>query len=155
MPTADDLKAFSYRYRGFLWEAAKANYGIDETSLYDRTIYIAHYENHNRQVVDHFKDRPGDLLVLNVAEAEAMGALCAFLGVAHDGRPMPHRNRPFDRTAAGFDVVNGNAAGLDVACRLNWSCVDEDEAHAQRIEVGAVEAHAVALRLWWLKPRRS
>jgi tetratricopeptide (TPR) repeat protein len=93
LPTADDLKAFNYRYPGFLWEAAKANYGIDETSLYDRTIYIAHYENHNRQVVDHFKDRPGDLLVLNVAEAKAMSALCAFLGVEHDGRPMPHRNK--------------------------------------------------------------
>jgi tetratricopeptide (TPR) repeat protein len=93
LPTADDLKAFKYRYPGFLWEAAQANYGIDETNLYDRTIYITHYENHNRQIVDHFKDRPDDLLVLNVAAAKAMGDLCAFLGVAHDGRPMPHLNK--------------------------------------------------------------
>jgi tetratricopeptide (TPR) repeat protein len=93
LPTADDLKVFNYRYPGYLWESAQANYGIDETSLYDRTIYIAHYEDHNRQVVDHFKDRPRDLLVFNVAEAEAMSALCAFLGVEHDGRPMPHRNK--------------------------------------------------------------
>ena len=93
LPTADDLKAFDDRYKGYLWEVAQANYGIDETSLYDRTIYMAHYENHNRQVVDHFKDRPLDLLVLNVAEANAMSVLCAFLGVEDDGGPMPHRNK--------------------------------------------------------------
>ena len=93
LPTADDLKAFTYRYQGYLWEAARMVHGIDENNLYDKEIYISHYMNHNRQVVDYFTHRPDDLLVLNVAEAGAMEKLCEFLGVEHRGQQMPHLNK--------------------------------------------------------------
>lgn len=92
-PTAADLANFSYRYAGYLWESAQMIYGVDATTLYDREIYIAHYINHNRRALDYFRHRPGDLLVLNVAEAGAMRKLCAFLGRKFDGQHMPHLNR--------------------------------------------------------------
>lgn len=93
VPTAEDLKAFDYRYKGYLWEAARGNYGIDETTLYDRDIYTAHYLEHNAQVAEYFRDRPSDLLVLNVSAPDAMRTLCAFLGIAYTGQPMPHMNK--------------------------------------------------------------
>lgn len=93
VPTADDLRAFEYRYPGFLWDGFVLQYGDDERRLYDRDLYVSHYLEHNRSVAEYFRDRPGDLLVLNVSHADAMRRLCAFLGVPDEGRAMPHLNR--------------------------------------------------------------
>ena len=43
-------------------------------------IYIARYEQHNKEVLEYFKDRPKDLLVLNITEGEGWEKLCPFLG---------------------------------------------------------------------------
>lgn len=92
IPTADDLRQFNYRYRGFLWDAQRLRYGADEKTLYDRDLYIRSYEEHNRNVLDYFKNRPEDLLVINVAKADAMEKLLAFLGYSYAGQDMPHAN---------------------------------------------------------------
>lgn len=93
LPTADDLKAFHYRYPGYLWDSAQFVYGVDEAALYDREIYISHYRSHNQRVVEYFRNRPDQLLVLNVAERDAMEKLCAFLGVDRQAQAMPYLNR--------------------------------------------------------------
>ena len=93
LPTADDLKEFSYRYKGYLWESAQLVYGVDEKTFYDKEIYISRYLNHHRQIVEYFRYRPDDLLILNVAEVSAMEKLCAFLGVQYRGQQMPHLNK--------------------------------------------------------------
>jgi hypothetical protein len=92
LPTAEDLRAYGYRYPGFLWEAQKLRYGVDETTLYDRALYTRCYEDHNRAVIEYFKDRPADLLVLNVAAPDAIEKLFDFLGYAYAGQSMPHAN---------------------------------------------------------------
>jgi len=92
LPTADDLKAFKYRYKGFVWDAMQVKYGIDETTLYDYKIYTDQYDMHNQRVIEYFKYRPNDLLVLNVAEENAMEKLYTFLGIPYDGEIMPHLN---------------------------------------------------------------
>jgi tetratricopeptide (TPR) repeat protein len=93
LPTADDLRSFEYRYKGYLWDAFVMNYGDDERLLYNRDAYIASYIAHNRSVADYFRHRPDDLLVLNVGEPDSMRRLCEFLGVAYRGQEMPHLNR--------------------------------------------------------------
>ena len=93
LPTAEEFKALGYRYKGDYWESEQLNHGVDETTLYDRERYVAAYLAHNNQVAAHFRERPGDLLVLNVAEPAAMEKLCLFLGVPYLGQPMPHLNR--------------------------------------------------------------
>jgi hypothetical protein len=45
----------------------------------NENIYLARYERHNREVTEYFKDRPGDLLVLNITEGEGWEKLCPFL----------------------------------------------------------------------------
>ena len=92
VPTADDLREFSYHGKGWMWHAHQLLFNVDESTLYDRDHYVAQYELHNCQVVDYFRHRPNDLLVLNVSEPRAMQSLCDFLGVEHDGREMPHLN---------------------------------------------------------------
>jgi len=93
IPTADDLREFEYRYKGYLWEGFVRQFGGDESLLYNREAYIAGYLHHNRSVTDYFRHRPDDLLVLNVGDADAMQRLCEFLGVPYRGQQMPHKNR--------------------------------------------------------------
>ncbi len=101
LPTPDDLKQFPYRrnswfrYRrkGWLWRVQQIIYGIDESALYDKAIYIAQYEAHNQSVLNYFLHRPEDLLILNLSELDAMQSLCNFLGVPFENQTMPHENR--------------------------------------------------------------
>ena len=93
LPTDDDLKAYSYRYKGWMWENMQLKYGIDETSLYNYEIYTDQYEKHNQRVMEYFKYRPDNLLVVNLAEEDAIERLYTFLGVSYDGSEMPHLNQ--------------------------------------------------------------
>lgn len=92
IPTVEDLRQYDYRYAGYLWDAQKLRYGADESTLYDRGLYTHCYEEHNRKVIEYFKDRPSDLLVLNISESDAMEKLLNFLGYAYTGQTMPHVN---------------------------------------------------------------
>jgi len=93
VPTADDLKEFPYRYKGWMWETMQLKNGIDESTLYDYKIYTDQYEKYNQLVVKYFKYRPDDLLVVNLADSDALKRLYEFLGYKFDGSEMPHLNQ--------------------------------------------------------------
>ena len=101
LPTADDLKAYRFRdgkLTGYLWRIAQLVYGVDESTLYDREIYVSHYARHNERVMDYFRHRGDDLLVINLRQQDAMARLCDFLDVPYAGQAMPHLNRSTTRT---------------------------------------------------------
>ncbi|MBV8658718.1 MAG: hypothetical protein JO142_12915 [Burkholderiales bacterium] len=93
IPTADDLKTHVHLEQGWLWRMQQSVYGIDEDTVYSPNLYKQYYESHNAEIIDHFKDRPDDLLILNLAEPDAMSKLCGFLGFSACGTHMPHENR--------------------------------------------------------------
>ncbi len=93
LPTSDDLKNFVYREKGYLWRVQKYVFGVDETTLYDKNLYTAYYENHNEQILAYFRFRPNDLLILNLVDEKAMRKLCNFLGIEYKGQVMPHLNQ--------------------------------------------------------------
>ena len=68
-------------------------YGPDRPPVGNEALYIERYQRHNAAVLDYFKDRPQDLLVLDLELAD-WRPLCSFLGRR---RPLlrgyPHRNR--------------------------------------------------------------
>jgi tetratricopeptide (TPR) repeat protein len=92
IPTADDLRQFNYRFPGFVLNGLKLVFGADESEPYSRERYIQWYEEHNNKIKQYFKGRPDDLLVLNVAETDAMERLLVFLGYPYTGQKMPHLN---------------------------------------------------------------
>jgi len=92
-PTAADLKAYAYRYPGYVWKSHRLVFRIDERSLYDPAIYKAHYERHNAAVIDYFAHRPGYLLVVNLAQADAEARIAAFVGRPGEKDFLPHLNR--------------------------------------------------------------
>lgn len=93
LPTAEDLKQYSYRETGWLWKSQRLVYGIDEQSLYDKARYVQHYIDHIKDVTEYFRYRPDDLLTLNIEDEDAVDRLCAFLGTANPNLSMPHLNR--------------------------------------------------------------
>jgi hypothetical protein len=61
--------------------------------LGNEEIYLERYARHNREVLEYFRDRPGDLLVLHITDGEGWEKLCPFLGLAVPAVPFPHLNR--------------------------------------------------------------
>ena len=60
-------------------------------------IYIKRFERHYKEVVDHFKDRPDDLLILDLAKGDGWGKLCSFLGTDIPKKQFPHANKARNR----------------------------------------------------------
>jgi len=93
LPTIDDLKNFSYREKGWNWRQLQNIFGVDESNPYNESLFKRYYTNHNRQVMEYFKYRPSDLLVLNLANPSAMQFLCDFLDIKYEGQLIPHLNK--------------------------------------------------------------
>jgi hypothetical protein len=55
--------------------------------------WLARYRRHNERVSDYFRDRPGDLLVVDWERGDGWAELCGFLGVRPPTGPFPHLNR--------------------------------------------------------------
>ena len=58
--------------------------------LGNESRYRERYERHHAEVLEHFRDRPGDLLVLRVTAGEGWRELCDFLGRDDPGSVFPH-----------------------------------------------------------------
>lgn len=60
-------------------------------------IYVKRFEDHNREVVNYFKNRPQDLLVMDLAKGDDWDKLCPFLGVNIPDITFPHANKATER----------------------------------------------------------
>lgn len=74
-------------------------YGVG-SPVGNEEIYRARYQRHNEEVLDYFRDRPADLLVLQVTEGEGWEKLCPFLGRTIPEEPFPHLNRAGNKRKA-------------------------------------------------------
>lgn len=64
----------------------------------NEAVYTRRFDRHNREVLEHFRGRPDDLLVMNLAQGDGWEKLCPFLGKPVPGMPFPHANKATDRT---------------------------------------------------------
>lgn len=96
IPTLEDLKAYTYVYPGYLYEANRLMNATPENDPFNKEALIASYNAHNNAVKEYFRHRPNDLLVLNVAEDGAYDRLCRFLDKPVIGRSFPWENRTDD-----------------------------------------------------------
>ena len=60
-------------------------------------VYLARYRKHNADVLAHFAERPGDLLVLRLTEGDGWEKLCPFLGEDVPDKLFPHANTAAQR----------------------------------------------------------
>lgn len=59
---------------------------------FDAETFLAAYKKHNAAVLEYFKDRPNDLLVMNMDKNAGWESLCTFLGKPVPSEPYPVRN---------------------------------------------------------------
>ena len=62
------------------------------TKDFDALVFLKRYRQHNAEVLDYFKDRPEDLLMLDMDAPEQWPQLCAFLNYPIPTTPYPRRN---------------------------------------------------------------
>ncbi len=60
---------------------------------FNAEVFLSRYRRHNAEVLEYFRDRPKDLLVVDVAKGMQWGALCAFLDRPVPSAPFPHKLR--------------------------------------------------------------
>jgi hypothetical protein len=58
----------------------------------NESVYIERYRAHGREVRDYFKDRPQDLLIMDVTAGDGWEVLCQFLGHDAPDEPFPRAN---------------------------------------------------------------
>lgn len=92
IPTVEDLKGASYVRKGFMYNTVKLH-GTQDNNPYEKDIMVAHYKRHNQEVMDYFKDRPDDLLIINVADPKAYKKFVSFLGVESPNDDFPWENK--------------------------------------------------------------
>lgn len=60
---------------------------------YFRENTLNTYRNHNQKVIEYFKDRPGDLLIIDFTKGEGWEKLCPFLNKKVPETQFPHANK--------------------------------------------------------------
>jgi len=55
-------------------------------------IYVDRYERHNREVLEYFRNRQEDLLVMDITQGDGWQKLCPFLGQPLPSTAFPHAN---------------------------------------------------------------
>ena len=93
VPDAEKLKEAFYHSKGRPWRMNRMLFNTPESEPYKKDILIEYYERHNAAVIEYFRHRPYDLLVLNVAEPGAYRRLCKFLGRPCDKEVFPWKNK--------------------------------------------------------------
>ncbi len=71
------------------WDIRKKCYGTIE---WDRDKFKKTYYNHYNKVIEHFKNRPKDLLILDIIGGEGFEKLCPFLNKPVINKKFPHKN---------------------------------------------------------------
>ena len=68
-------------------------HGTTDDDPYNKEIMIGHYNRLNQSVIEYFKDRPDDLLVINLAKRGAYERFSSFIGVASPFSEFPWENK--------------------------------------------------------------
>lgn len=93
IPTKEDLLAAEYIYKGWAWDFIQFTFNSPEEDPYNKKVLINVYEMYNKQVLEYFRYRKNDLLVINVSNPGAHKLLCEFLGKASSDDDFPWVNK--------------------------------------------------------------
>lgn len=92
LPTAQQLKESTYIQPGRMYSLLRIN-GTSDEDPYNKETLIANYERYNRDVIEYFKDRPDDLLIINVSKPGDYQRFVEFIGANSTSTDFPWENR--------------------------------------------------------------
>jgi hypothetical protein len=59
--------------------------------------YVNRMQSHDKEVMEYFKDRPDDFLIMDLPRGDGWEKLCPFLGANVPANSFPHVNKATDR----------------------------------------------------------
>ncbi len=74
------------------WEKSFKNYYLNSSKKQKMSV-LQEINNHNKKVVAYFKDKPSQLLIMNIIEGDGWDKLCKFLNKPIPIKPFPHKNK--------------------------------------------------------------
>lgn len=93
IPNSDELKRRIYGYKNFLYDFFTGVYKTNDNDLFNKKKLTEYYLTHNQEVIEYFKDRPNDLLVINLKEPNGYEKFCTFLGIEDSNGKFYHLNK--------------------------------------------------------------
>ena len=94
LPTREDLEDSEYVWPGWEWNNYIRRFGEDREDIWNKEMRVNDYLKHNEKVVEFFRDKPGQLLILNVGEKGSYRKLAEFLGQdVPEGAEFPWENK--------------------------------------------------------------
>jgi hypothetical protein len=102
--TTDPDEEVHLKMRQFLRSSVYGCYNF----IPDRFSWV--YDRHVRQIMDYFKDRPGDLLIMDICAGEGFEKLAPFLDRPIPAMPFPEKGRVLSRKLAEADAQAARVA---------------------------------------------
>lgn len=93
IPTKEEMLHAQYVWKGWMWEAYTLVGEEDYEKPFDKERFIRYYNEYNQSVIDYFRDRPNDFIVINVGEAGSYQRLMDFLGIKSPFSSFPWENK--------------------------------------------------------------
>lgn len=92
IPSTSDLRIANHKIKGFMYNTVKLH-KTPEVDPYNKAIMIDHYNQHNQDIIDYFKDRSKDLLIINIAKESSYRRFAEFIGMEspYDGFPWENK----------------------------------------------------------------
>lgn len=78
-----DTDGFSHKMHGIAYGSA----------MFEPRMFLERYRQHNAEVIEYFKDRPDDLLVMRLDKGDGWNKLCPFLDQPMVTGEFPHKNK--------------------------------------------------------------
>ena len=86
----DDWVESNKRHRSQLSEETRKEGNWED---FDEKVERDYHRKHTKRVLDFFKDKPDELLVLDICGGDGYEKLCPFLGIDIPDEPFPHRHK--------------------------------------------------------------
>lgn len=92
-PTTEDLKNATYIEKGRPYRNRFLVHDVPEDDPYKKDVMIAYYHNHNNMVMDYFRHRSQDLLIINLKNPQDYLRFCEFIGQKPEREGFPWENK--------------------------------------------------------------
>ena len=100
----DKIDTWDYLYRGYVSSMFQLGFllvvnddystRVDWSLLYNKEQFIAKYISRNKGILEHFSERPDDLLVIDITKEDNTSKVVDFLGLPHSfTTKTPHMNK--------------------------------------------------------------
>lgn len=94
LPTKSDLENATYVEKGWVWRNFSFFYNPPNLEdIYSKNNLIKTYIDYNKEVINYFKNRPDDLLILNLSDENAYQKFIDFIDIKSPFSDFPWINK--------------------------------------------------------------